>query len=263
MADSPISAEEQNEITRVCVLAAQILMQHGTESALVETVARRLGLALGADSVEVALMAHAITLTTLCGKRSQTTVRRAIDHGVNMHMSVQVQRVMLDAEAHRCGTAVVAERLEALRPFHYPHALVVVMVGLSCAAFAWLAGASWCACLLTFAASATGMAIRQQLAHWHFSPIINFTLSAFVVTSITAQGLIHNWGIAPADARLAMASCVLFFVPGVPLINGVSDMVKGYMNTGIARLGVASLLSIGTCIGILFATLVWGAHAWL
>ena len=44
--------------------------------------------------------------------------------------------------------------------------------------------------------------------------------------------------------RIAMASCVLLLVPGYPLINSISDMVKGYINTGLAR-GMYALLRPG------------------
>ncbi|WP_043589129.1 threonine/serine ThrE exporter family protein [Geminisphaera colitermitum] len=260
MNPTTITDFDQREVTRVCIHAAQLLMQHGTESALVESVSRRLGEAFGADSVEVALMANAITLTTLKHGHCVTTVRRNIDRGINMHMAVGVQRVMLDAEAGRIGLVEVARQLDALRPFHYNRWLVVFMIGLSCAGFARLVHADWIACGITFVASAVAMAVRQLLAQWHFNPIVNFTIGAFVATSISAQGLIYQLGATP---KIAMASCVLLFVPGMPLINAVSDMVKGYMNTGIARMGMAVLLCIGTCIGILLAMLAWNVRGWL
>ena len=46
---------------------------------------------------------------------------------------------------------------------------------------------------------------------------------------------------------------MLLLVPGFPLINGVSDVVKGYWNTGIARLVYATLLFAASCAGILLA----------
>jgi uncharacterized membrane protein YjjP (DUF1212 family) len=46
-------------------------------------------------------------------------------------------------------------------------------------------------------------------------------------------------------------------VPGFPLINGVSDMVKGYMSTGIARLANATILSSAAATGILLSMALW------
>jgi len=60
-----------------------------------------------------------------------------------------------------------------------------------------------------------------------------------------------------------MASSVLMLVPGFPLINAVSDMVKGFSNMGIARWTMASLLTLSTSAGIVAAMNVLGVWGWL
>ena len=55
----------QREVTRVCVQTALLLLQHGAESTVVVQMAQRLGIALGVESVECALTANAVVLTTL------------------------------------------------------------------------------------------------------------------------------------------------------------------------------------------------------
>jgi len=236
-------------------------MQHGAESALVEVAAKRIGLKLGADSVEIAVMANAIVVSSLLNGHCITTVRRVLDRGINMGILVDVQRIMLDAEDGKIGSREIEARLEALRPFHYNRWLVVLMVGAACAAFARLAGADPAACGLTFVAGAAAMAFRQQLAHWKFNPLLNFCLTAFVATSIAAQAIHFDFGTR--TPHIAMASSVLLLVPGVPLINSVADMVKGYVNTGIARLVFAVLLCLGSCLGIALALRVWKVPGWL
>jgi hypothetical protein len=49
---------------------------------------------------------------------------------------------------------------------------------------------------------------------------------------------------------------------GLPLINAVSDMVKGYFNMGLARWGTATLLTISAAIGIILAMSVTGIWGW-
>jgi uncharacterized membrane protein YjjP (DUF1212 family) len=243
-----------------------MLMQHGAESALAESVARRLGLALGVNEVEIALMANGLTLTTLHNGRSFTTVRRTLDRGLNMHSVTEVQRTMLLAEEGKLDLAAVAVRLDQIKPFRYNRLLVSVMVGLSCAAFARLgllakeAPMDWGTCALTLVASGVAMHVRQTLAHMHMNPLVNFAMAAFVATSIAAQGVIYGW---VANPKLAMAACVLLFVPGYPLINSVSDMVKGYVNTGIARATMAVLLLLASCGGIVLGMTVWKTWIWL
>jgi uncharacterized membrane protein YjjP (DUF1212 family) len=234
-------------------------LQHGAESALVESVTRRLGVALGVSSVEVAIMANAVTVTTLNAGHCITTVRRNEDRGINMHVVTEVQRTMLDLEAGALDRAGVAARLESIRPLKYPRWLVALMIGLSCACFARLAHGDLATCGVVFVASAAAMVVRQVFAPLHFNPLVTFFVAAFVATSVVGVGVL--WGFA-TQVKVAMASSVLLLVPGFPLINGVSDMVKGYINTGLSRMMFGVLLAVATCGGILLAMTVWNVWGW-
>ena len=257
---TPLSEESHREATRLCVQTALLLMQHGAESALVESVTRRLGMALGVDSVEVAIMANAVTVTALCGGQCITTVRRNEDRGINMHIVTEVQRVMLDLEAGTVARDAVRARLESIKACRYPRWLVALAIGLSCACFAALSKGDLRTCGAVFIASTLAMIVRQSFAPLHFNPLVTFFVAAFVATSVAALALMLEITNSP---KIAMASSVLLLVPGFPLINGVSDMVKGYINTGLSRLMLAMLLATATCGGILLAMTVWHSWGWL
>ena len=49
---------------------------------------------------------------------------------------------------------------------------------------------------------------------------------------------------------VAIATSVLFLIPGVPLINGVIDIVEGHILNGIARLTSALMLIVCIAIGL-------------
>ncbi len=255
-----LSEPEQREVTRLCIETGLILMQHGAESALVESVTRRAGLAMGVPRVEIAIMANAITITTLSAGHCITTVRRNEDRGINMHMVTEVQRAMLDLVEGKLNTASYRQRLLDINPFRYPRWIVALMIGLSCACFARLAEADLAACGVVFVASSLAMAVRQQLAHHHFNPMVNFFVSAFVATSISGLGAVLTLSKTP---KPMLAACVLLLVPGFPLINAISDMVKGYINTGLSRGMMATLLSAATCGGIILAMTLWNVWGWL
>lgn len=64
-----------------------------------------------------------------------------------------------------------------------------------------------------------------------------------------------------------MASSVLWLVPSFPLINSLSDMLKGYMNIGIGRFMFVIILTLSSCIGIVLSLLLlnishWGVGWW-
>lgn len=134
------------------------------------------------------------------------------------------------------------------------------MVGLSCGAFSLLFGGDWPIFTVTCFSSAVAMRVRQLMARHHHSPLINFAATGFIATLLSSSATFFNWGDQP---YLAMAASVLLLVPGFPLINAVSDMVKGYFNMGLARWGTATLLTISAAIGIILAmsvTGIWGGR---
>lgn len=254
-----LSREQQTEVTRITVKVAQMLAQFGAESRIIEQTTVRIGLALGLESVEMAISSSAIVVTSLYAGSCVTTTRRVREHGINMQVVCEIQRICILVEKELIGAIEVRQRLEAIVPFHYHPWLVVPMVGLSCGAFSLLFGGDWPVFLITSLAAAVAMRVRQLMARHHHSPLINFAVTGFIATLLASSATFFGWGEQP---YLAMAASVLLLVPGFPLINAVSDMVKGYFNMGLARWGTATLLTMSAALGILLAMSVTGIWGW-
>ncbi|TCV99116.1 threonine/serine exporter family protein [Biostraticola tofi] len=252
--------QRQRDITRLCIDCALLLLQHGAESMLVEQLATRLGKALGVGRVESSISANAVVLTTIADGYCMTSTRKNNDRGINMHVVVQVQHIVIMAEHRLLDAGDVAKRFAAIKPLRYPRWLMVTMVGLSCGCFSRLNGGDWQAFVITCLASGLAMYVRQVLTGRHMNPLINFCITAFVATS--AAGLLMRVPGLSSASPVAMPASVLLLVPGFPLINAVADMFKGHVNTGLARWTMASLLTLSTCIGIVMAMSLWGFGRW-
>lgn len=251
--------EHQRAVTRACVQVALLLLQHGAESTVVVQMAQRLGVALGVESVECALTANAIVLTTLSDEHCITTTRKNSDKGINMQMVTDVQRIVIAVEHKLYDLEMAQQKLNRLKPLKYPPILVVGMIGLSCASFAHLSGGDWVICVITFFASAVGMFVRQALSKRHYNPLIVFAMTSFVASLISGLSLKYQWG---NDPQVALASSVLLLVPGFPLINSLADILKGYINMGIGRWTIATILTFGACLGIVFALSSMNISSW-
>lgn len=250
---------KQRTASRLIAQAGQMLLAHGAESTLVGDIMRRMGLALGMSEVEVSLSASSLVVTTLFDGNCVTTTRRCVDRGINMKVVTQIQRICIMLEKGILNATLAQQKLDKISPERYNRWLVLIMIGCSCAAFSRLAGGDLSVMGVTFVASCVGMLIRQEIAHRQFNPLLNFAVTAFVTTLISAQAVIYHIGNRPT---LVMASSVLMLVPGFPLINAIADMLKGYINMGIARFVMASLLTLATCLGIIAAMNVTGIREW-
>ncbi|MCW8333216.1 threonine/serine exporter family protein [Vibrio paucivorans] len=252
-------ASKQRAVSRLVAQSGQMLLAHGAESTLVGDISRRIGLAAGMDEVELSLSASSMVVTTVYQDHCITTARRSPDRGINMRVITQIQRICIMMEKGILDHSLAQTKLNQISPERYNRWLVVFMIGLSCAAFSRLAGGDLGVFTMTFIASSVGMVVRQEIGHRHFNPLLNFSITAFVTTIISAQAVVFSIGNHPS---LAMASSVLMLVPGFPLINSVADMIKGYINMGIARFVMASLLTLATSLGIVAAMSVIGVWGW-
>jgi uncharacterized membrane protein YjjP (DUF1212 family) len=126
-----------------------------------------------------------------------------------------------------------------------PH-WILLLVGLANASFCKLFGGDWSAVGIVFAATLAGFFTRQQMQRRHINHFIVFTVSAFVASMCASTTLLFG----DATAEIAIATSVLFLIPGVPLINGVIDIVEGHSLTGGSRLIQAFLLIICIAVGL-------------
>lgn len=250
----------QREITRMCIQCGLFLLQHGAESALIEELSVRLGHAFGMESVELSISSNAIVLTTVQDHQCLTSTRKSTDRGINMHVVTEVQHIVIMAEHKLLDYKQVQKRFSQIKPLRYPRWAMVLMVGLSCACFCLLNKGGWDGALVTFITGSLAMYVRQVFTHRQLHPQINFCLTAFVAT--TVSGWLMMLPLFANTSPIAMAASLLLLVPGFPLINAVADMFKGHINTGLARWGMASLLTLATCIGVVMALSLWRLKGW-
>ena len=128
---------------------------------------------------------------------------------------------------------------------------VLILVGFANASFCKLFGGDLISMGIVFSATITGLYLKQQMQKKKMNHYIIFIVSAFVASLCASTALIFD-----TTSEIALATSVLCLVPGVPLINGVIDVVEGYVLTGFARLTEASLLIVSIAIGLSFTLLM-------
>lgn len=257
-----ISYEEQQDITRLCVHCGLLLMQYGAESAIVVEMSKRLGIALGMASVECALSFNALTLTTLYNGRCITTTRDTVHQGINVRVLVQIGHIVMTAEhSSKDETTLdtLKRRLTDLDKSAYPMHTTAFFVGVSCASFAYLHSNDWQIALITFMAALVAMSVRLTLARWHYNVFVAVIITAFVATLFGAMAYFLELG---KNADIAIASSILLLIPSFPIINALSDILKGYINMGVGRFIWASMLSLSACVGIVMALMLLGITHW-
>lgn len=244
----------QQNTTRICAEVALKLLANGAESDLVVECAHRIGKALGAEQVECLLTANGIIVTTLFEHHSLTTSRRCPVQGVNFSVVAQIQQLVIEVEKQGATATHVYRLLKTqVHSSTYHPQWVRLMVAISCASFARLSGGDGVVMAVTFVAAYLGISVRHFLHGLHLNVFIIFIGSAFAATLVSALAYRFHLG---NDPHYAMAASVLLLVPGVPLMNSFSDILKGHANMGFGRWLLATVMTLGACMGMVFAMMV-------
>ncbi|MDD3322339.1 MAG: threonine/serine exporter family protein [Paludibacter sp.] len=133
--------------------------------------------------------------------------------------------------------------------------VVLFLVACANAAFCALFKGDLYAIALVFTGTAAGFFLRQEMVKKHMNHLVVFTSSAFVASLLSGMGYAFNLGNTP---EIALASSVLYLIPGVPLINSILDIIEGHILTGTARLVNATSLIVCIAIGLFSAMLILG-----
>jgi uncharacterized membrane protein YjjP (DUF1212 family) len=253
----PLAYHELRDIIDLSLWSGQLLLQHGATSQRVEESVHRIGTGLGCDWLDILVSPNVITITASSGSEFRTKLRRVASLGVDLGKVTAINdlsRRINNGELDRFQVRTELEQIDRM-PRSYNRWLVVIMVGLACAAFSRLFGGDWIIFGITFGASAVAMFLRQVLHHHYFNPLLVVVACAFVAGCLASTAGLFNLSDQP---ETALAAAVLLLVPGVPLINSAQDLIRGHLITGIARGVTGILISLAIALGLLLALSLTG-----
>ncbi len=144
-----------------------------------------------------------------------------------------------------------------LKEPRYSRWLVLWLVAVANASFCRLfQGDAW-AMGAVFLATLAGFGMRQELAKRHVNHLGSTISCAFVSATIAGMATCLNLGNTP---NMALATSVLYLIPGVPLINSVIDILQGFVMMGVSRMINACLLIICIALGLTGALMLLGVN---
>jgi uncharacterized membrane protein YjjP (DUF1212 family) len=226
----------------------------GGYTARTSAAMKRVALAMGAEKAEPAVTSTLVGLTVHREGWSRTALRSASQMGVNFSELTELSR--FSKRAHRLPRTELLQQLAGIRhrAKRYPTYLVLPMLGISCLGFAMIFGADLVGGIVAGLGGLVGATVRHFLIKAKFKPFVFCALAAFLSS---AAVLILQSHTSTPDA--ALAACVLYLVPGVPLLNGTADLLTAFYLNGVVRLTMCTVIAIGSALGITLALQLWGA----
>ncbi len=234
-----------------------LLMSNGASTGRVRITVNRIAEALGYE-VELLITSRSLMLTVTeeNGSDYTSSVRRTPPHGVNFRIVSGISRMSWRVIEDKLSLRQINEEITRLTSLpHYPRLVVLSLVALAGASFCRLFGGEGWELVVTFVASFFGLFIRQEALKKRFNPYLAIVFASFAASMIA--GLSVKLGIGDTPEH-ALATSVLFLIPGVPLINSLTDIIDGNTLNGIVRGVNGFVMAFAIALGLMVAMQIYG-----
>ena len=238
---------ETREIAQFIAEYATRLMGSGVHTSRVVRNSKRLGAALG---VRVMVSAFQKEMTfSVYDDESREVYSEVADippRPISFELNAELSALSWEAYDCRLSLPEIRARYERIitRPRLDP-VFTLLLVGFANASFCRLFGGDWCAMGFVFTATLLGFFLKQRMQARGFNHYVTFIASSFTASMYASGALIFE-----TTSEIAIGTSVLYLIPGVPLINGVIDIVEGHVLNGIARLTSALMLIVCIAVGL-------------
>ena len=231
----------------------QLLMENGADAERIVRVTKRVAAFMGIaeEKFHLHIMYTTLMLNVSDENQSHTSFRKCVKHAVDMRIISAVSKLSWQALADHYTLEEFKGRLKeiATRPRYYSEWQVILAIGAACGAYAILFGGDFASAIYTAVASMLGKIIQIYCAKQGINAYVGMAFAAFTAT--VAAYFTH---FLPTETPWQpIIACALFLVPGVPIINGLSDLLNTYIISGTARFLHTGLIIGGMTFGIVFA----------
>lgn len=254
--------KQQSNIENAAELFAQIstlLISSGANTQRTTRNVERFANALGYHcEMFFSFSATILTVYKQNDKQNRTIVRRIPHHGVNFNAISDISILSWEAYEKKLPIEEIQKEIDiiAKKP-HYNIYLVWLFVALAGGSLAYIFGGkngSYIEFGVSFLATFIGAVGRRILQLRKFNLFICWAWAAFV--SVSVVNIFRFIGIEPLSN--ALAACVLWLIPGVPLINGFIDLLTAHIVSGGAKLLYAMVLVFMIAVGFYISLFAFG-----
>jgi uncharacterized membrane protein YjjP (DUF1212 family) len=247
--------EDAQSVGSVLLDIGASLMSSGASTHRTRITLERIAKGLG-YGIELLITQRALMLTIIDKDQQYlfSRLKRTSPHGVNFRVVSGISHLSWNVYEESWTVAQISEELQRLKSLpHYPRLVVLGMVGLAGAAFCRIFGGGYIEMAVAFVATVAGLFVRQESIRVKFNPYVCVYFAAFTASLIA--GMAEHFQIG-ADPDKAFATSVLFLVPGVPLINSVTDLMDGNIQNGIVRAVNGLMISFSIAMGLLSVKMI-------
>ena len=249
--------QKLKEATLFLAEYASTLMAVGAQTSRIQLNTVRMARSMGYH-VNLLIFPKTLSITLQDGSlnHSYTYIKKTPGLPLNFKANMKLSQLSWNAFDERLPLSELWARLKAIVTERRESPwLVLLLASVANACVCRLFDGNLTSMAIVFVATLIGFLLRQQLTRRGVNHLAVFTLCAFVSTMIGVTDYLFFHG---GTEDMSLGTSMLYLVPGVPLINGVMDIVDNHVLDGISRLTGALLLIICIAIGLSGTVIIFG-----
>ncbi len=246
------------EAQRVCGFIARyaaLLLEGGTSTDLTMEVLERLAAAYGFSMEASFFPMHVLVSVTDKTNANTFSINQKIESsGLNFARNTRLADLSITIAEKKLSLNEATTRMEmVVAKKRLPIWIVTLLASAANASFCRLFGGDWVAMAVILVATGYGFTLKHLLTKYAKTDLRVATVAAACLSSVIASACyIFHWGKTP---DIALATSVLYLIPGIPYVNAIGDMLSGHHICSVSRFFNAAILtvclSVGLCCGLL------------
>ena len=250
------SSKELIKTTNLLLDIASFLMTSGANTMRVNLNIKRFADSLGYNaSFFISQKSLIMTLYREDSSESCTRVKNIPGLALNFSALSAISKASWNALHHNWDHDKIVEELKIIKQIQrYPRFAVVTAVSFAGAGFCHIFKGDYLNMLVAFISTFIGLLALQWAHKKEFNMYLRIFIGAFVASCVASLGITFNIGIKP---EAALATSVLYLVPGVPLINSFTDFLDNNIINGLVRFTTGLMIVLAITLGIFTTMLIF------
>ena len=192
-----------------------------------------------------------MTLTDKDTKQSCTRVQNIPPYIINFVIISAISKASWNATTENWTLDQIAKEIERIKTLkRYPRLVILLAVSFAGAGFCNIFNGDYLNMLVAFISTFMGLFVFQQTHKHKYNLYIRIFLGSFIASSVASLGILYEIGSEP---QTALATSILFLVPGVPLINSFTDLMDNNILNGMVRFTTGLMIVLAMAIGLFLA----------
>lgn len=231
---------------------SSLLMVSGANTNRVNLSINRFATALNFKASS--LISHKTIIMTLLDEetnKSCTRVQNIPPYIINFSIISAISKASWHALTENWTLEQIFDEIEKIKKIkRYPRIVILIAVSLAGAGFCNIFKGDYLNMLVSFVSTFFGLFIFQQTHQLKYNLYIRIFLGSLIASVTASLGILYHIGTHP---QAALATSILFLVPGVALINSFSDLLDNNILNGVVRFTTGLMTVLAMAIGLFLA----------